>query len=94
MPSYEQVLKHHVTQEDPAHNYDVEVYTLSYRNASVAKVTFYTVEGKEDLYATGSSKRVAGDPVRDDIGEQLAVGRALIAMGQYLVGNAEGELPE
>jgi hypothetical protein len=68
-----------VTKKDPFHTHDLEIDTLVDSDAVVARVSFYA-EGKY-VYATGSSKRHPEDGPDSIVGEQIAVGRALIRLG-------------
>ena len=88
MPEHQRVFRHHVVAEDPAKHFSIELVTLTDRNAVTAAVQFNGRDGNE-LYATGSAKRSPGDPV-SAAGEMLAIGRALMAMGEYFeaAGNA------
>jgi hypothetical protein len=74
-------LKNHVTASDPAKQYEIELVTVTDRNAVIAAVNFYGRDGNS-LYSTGSAKRHPGDKI-SDAGEMLAIGRALTALGQY-----------
>lgn len=67
----------------------VQVDTLTDRNAVVAAVTFRPeadpVSGNYDSYTvTDSAKREPGDVNDRTIGEQLAIGRALVKLGRDL----------
>jgi uncharacterized protein DUF1876 len=65
---------------------NLSVRTLVDRNASVAEVTYVVSnsEGGTVYRQTGSSKREPGDPFFADLGEQLAVSRALTKLANEL----------
>jgi hypothetical protein len=56
----------------------VTIETLVDRNATVARVEF------DDYLITGSSKRDKGDSYDPFLGEQFAIARALINLGQTM----------
>jgi uncharacterized protein DUF1876 len=65
---------------------NISVRTIVDRNASAAEVTYVVSddEGGTVYRQTGSSKREPGDPFYADLGEQLAVSRALEKMAAEL----------
>lgn len=66
-----------------AHTIDVDV--INDRDGSVAAVTFRmdgTYDGGKTTTRTGMSKRKPGDKPNKRAGEQLAIGRALVKLGQ------------
>ena len=85
----------HIVDSDPWQCYSVLVDALTDRNASVASARFHT-HNKFNPYitATGSAKRIPGDRADDVLGEQLAVGRALVSLGQYLIDAADSALDD
>lgn len=88
-------LRHHVTEDDPAAVYNIRVETLSDRDAAVAAATLLTNNPfNPAVIATGSSKRLPGDPFELAQGEQRAIGRALLALGQSLIDVADAQLPD
>jgi len=62
------------------------VETLIDRNAAVARVQF------ENYVATGSSKREPGDVYDAGLGEQFAIARAFIALGEMMEDDAQQEV--
>lgn len=81
---------HHVVEADPWQCYTVTVDALTDRNAAVAAARFHTHNSFNPyVTATGSAKRMPEDRADDVLGEQLAVGRALVSLGQYLINAAE-----
>lgn len=80
----ERSLKHHVVEDNPWECYDINVDTLRDRDAVVASVRFQTqLRNAPHITATGSAKRLPGDRHDQHSGELLAIGRALIALGQH-----------
>lgn len=70
------------------------VVTLTDRNAVVATATFESMTSDVgSITATGSSKRAPGDPSGDS-GELLAIGRALLALGEYFESAGDELAPE
>lgn len=84
----EQSFRHHVVKENPWHSYEVTIDTLSDRNAVTAAAS------SDGVIATGSAKRAPGDPNFEALGETIAVGRALVALGQHLLDCAENRLDQ
>ena len=82
------MLENHKVTENPLISYKVKVRTLTDRNVSVADIGLHSKNGLV-FRATGSAKRVPGDEFDPGVGDTLAVGRALIALGEGLVSNAE-----
>ena len=81
MSEPQRTYRHHVVAEDPTKSYEIDVTTVTDRNAVIATVEFFGRDGNR-LFATGSAKRHPGDPITD-AGAMLAIGRALTALGQY-----------
>lgn len=84
-------LRHHVTHEMPWKSFGIDVDILTDNNAATACVSLHRVYGPA-LYATGSSKRSPEDRQIPEIGNTVALGRALIALGQHLTATAEQAL--
>jgi hypothetical protein len=69
-------------------------WVLSDKDATVAKVELYASNG-ETLYkksATGSAKRERGDSYDQEIGDLLALGRALSKLGRKLEKQAQSKI--
>jgi Domain of unknown function (DUF1876) len=81
---------HHITDSSPWECWTVTVNSLVDVNAAVATARFRT-QNRERPYvtATGSAKRMPEDHRNDVVGEQLAIGRALVSLGQYLIDSTE-----
>lgn len=91
----EQNYRHHIVNDNPWQNYTIDVDTLTDRNASTAAVTFRTRNADIPVIrATGSAKRSPKDRFHSVAGEQQAVGRALLALGQHLLDEANRVVPE
>lgn len=80
----EQSFRHHVVTENPWNCLEVTIDTLSDRNAVTAAAR---LQGGPT--ATGSAKRAPGDPNFEGLGETIAIGRALIGLGQHLLDCAD-----
>ena len=68
----------------------VSVVTLVDRNAAVAEVSYVTTAGRY-FCETGSAKREPGDP-RSDVGEQLAIARALKHLADAMYRDAQARV--
>ena len=77
------MLADHAVADNPLNTYKVRLRTLTDRNVSAADVSIRTQTGVT-LRATGSAKRVPGDEFHPGVGDTLAAGRALIALGEYM----------
>ena len=79
---------------EPLHQVFVQV--LSDKDATVAQVTSYTTDGRTTtrVTTTGSSKRERGDSHKREIGDTLALGRALSKLGHRLEKQAQSKINE
>lgn len=87
--------RHHIVEENPWRTYDITVDSLTDRNAATASVRFHTANRfNPHITATGSSKREPEDRINEYVGEQLAIGRALVSLGQHLIDAAYPDDPD
>ena len=78
----------------PYRQLNLSLRTLVDRNAAVAEVTFVvnTPVGGSIYVKTGSSKREPGDPFDPDLGEQLAIARALRNLASSIEDDASARI--
>jgi hypothetical protein len=81
-------MRHEVTLTNPVKAVPLDVTVVTGRNSAVAAVDLYYSPTMEMLHATGESKRLPGDPFDGEIGSDLALGRALVNLGNALVNAA------
>lgn len=79
-----------MTAGNPLREVHGRIYAMTDRDAVVAAVSLNDVG--IHVKATGSAKREPGETNDTHTGQQLAIGRALIAAGQHLVHEAERQV--
>jgi hypothetical protein len=85
--------RHHISDVNPNLSYSVGINVIQDRNATVASAQFVNLDGlAEFFWATGSAKLEPGDTADFDVAATLAIGRALVTLGQYLIDNAYAEV--
>ncbi len=66
--------------------WDAHVFLFEHDNETVARVVLET--GTTELHGEGRARRNPSDPLVPEIGDELAVGRALVELGERLIAAA------
>lgn len=84
-----------VSGSGPRHTekWQVTVYVVEY-DSGATKAHLVADTGRRTLGAHGRAQRLAGDADLPGIGEEVAVGRAFLALGEQLLDQAERDIEE
>lgn len=70
--------------------WDAHVFLFEHDNETAARVVLET--GSAELHGEGRARRNPSDPLVPEIGDELAVGRALVDLGTKLIDAASDDI--